>query len=104
MVKNALKLSFECWTANKPLNVVEFINCINQFLGPLASGIPGEVAGMWMVYQAHGKLKWEDLVEPSIKLAEQGIIVNKAFALAIQAIKRKVEKEVNGIDAFPGLK
>ena len=58
---------------------------------------------MWKVHQAHGKKKWEDLVEPSIKLAEEGVIVNKAFAYAIQVIKGKVEQQF-GADVFHGLK
>ena len=56
-----------------------------------------------MLHQKFGKLKWEDLVEPSIKLAEEGVVINKAFAKAIQSVKKKIAKQKNGEDMFPGL-
>ena len=72
------------------------------FLGAYATAIPGEVAGMWNLHQKFGELKWEDLVSPSIKIAEEGLRVNKALATAIQSVKRKVDAQ--GMDMLPGLK
>lgn len=40
--------------------------------GQLASGVPGSVAGMEEAHQKYGKLKWEDLIEPSRRLAADG--------------------------------
>ena len=40
--------------------------------GQLASGVPGSVAGMEEAHQKYGKLKWEDIVEPSRRLAADG--------------------------------
>ena len=75
---------------------------LNSLTGPLAAGIPGEVEGMWRLYQQHGKMKWEDLVEPSVELATKGVPVNKALAKAINTVKAKVEKL--GKDMPAGLK
>ncbi len=44
----------------------------NHF-GPLAVGVPGTVAGLWQAHQRLGSLPWEELVEPAIELAREGI-------------------------------
>lgn len=44
--------------------------------GPLAVGVPGTVAGLWMAHQKLGKLEWEVLLEPAIRLAEDGFPVS----------------------------
>lgn len=36
------------------------------------TGIPGFVAGMAALHDAHGTLEWSDLLEPAIEIAEQG--------------------------------
>ena len=46
-------------------------------LGHLASGVPGSVAGMWELHQAHGKMEWQDLVQPAIDLAFEGFALTK---------------------------
>jgi len=40
-----------------------------------AVGVPGTVDGMFEIHQKYGKLKWEDLVQPSINLAENGFVL-----------------------------
>jgi len=40
--------------------------------GPLAVGPPGMMAGMGIVWERWGKLKWEEIVAPSLKLLEDG--------------------------------
>ncbi len=48
--------------------------------GHLASGVPGAVAGLHALHQRYGKLKWSDVVQPAISLAENGFAVNARFA------------------------
>ncbi|HEV7767446.1 MAG TPA: gamma-glutamyltransferase [Thermoanaerobaculia bacterium] len=48
--------------------------------GYLASGVPGTVAGFMLAHQRHGKLKWEEVVEPARKLAADGFVVNYHLA------------------------
>ena len=38
----------------------------------LASGVPGSVAGMWLAHQKYGTSSWQDLLRPSILLAQYG--------------------------------
>lgn len=44
--------------------------------GHLASGVPGSVAGLVEVHRRFGKLPWKSLVEPAIRLARDGFIID----------------------------
>lgn len=50
----------------------EIVNDSNHS-GPLAVGVPGTVAGLWLAHQRLGSLPWANLVAPAIKLASEGI-------------------------------
>ena len=39
-------------------------------------GVPGFVAGQWAIYQKYGSLPWSRLIQPAIKLADNGFIVS----------------------------
>ena len=72
-----------------------------------ASGVPGSVAGMWLAHQKHGTLDWKTLVEPAVKLAEQGFIVHPKLACSIERyITRMAKKDVtiNFADYFASAK
>jgi gamma-glutamyltranspeptidase / glutathione hydrolase len=45
-------------------------------VGHLAAGVPGAVAGMWEAHRRYGRLPWRDLVEPAIRLARDGHVVD----------------------------
>lgn len=51
--------------------------------GYLAVAVPGTVAGLQEVHRRYGKLPWKTVVNPSIKLAEQGFLVSPGVAAAI---------------------
>jgi len=52
--------------------------------GYLAVATPGTVAGLYEVHRRYGKRPWRSLVEPSIRLAEQGFPVSWRLAQAIE--------------------
>ncbi|HJR52692.1 MAG TPA: gamma-glutamyltransferase [Gemmatimonadota bacterium] len=47
-----------------------------SWYGWKAVGTPGSVAGMALVHERHGTLPWSELLEPAIRLAEEGFVVD----------------------------
>ncbi len=49
--------------------------------GAAAANVPGTVDGMWRAWQRYGsgKLGWAELLEPAIRLAEEGFVLDDAF-------------------------
>jgi gamma-glutamyltranspeptidase/glutathione hydrolase len=41
--------------------------------GGTAVGVPGVAAGLWAMHQKYGKLKWSELFDTALRLAEDGI-------------------------------
>jgi gamma-glutamyltranspeptidase/glutathione hydrolase len=60
----------------------------------LASGVPGTVAGLWEAHRRAGSLPWADLVEPAIRLAEDGFDLDPRVA-------RLIDEERASKDAHP---
>lgn len=60
--------------------------------GPLASGVPGSVAGMVEAHAKYGKLKWADLIEPAIALARNGFKVSARQAGELNSLKETFAK------------
>ncbi len=48
--------------------------------GYLSCGVPGSVAGMLLAQKKYGKLTREQVLQPAIKLAQEGFMINKPFA------------------------
>ncbi len=48
--------------------------------GHLAAGVPGTVAGLAEAHKRYGKLRWEELLQPSIELAANGFAITDAEA------------------------
>src|SRR5688572_13893925 len=51
--------------------------------GYKAVAVPGTVAGLALAHKRHGKLKWQELVEPARKLAAEGFEVNYHLARSL---------------------
>ena len=58
--------------------------------GHLAAGVPGTVDGMWEAYQKYGSLPWNELVQPSIDLAQNGFLLTQKEA---DGLNRYTEKK-----------
>ncbi|OBX27178.1 gamma-glutamyltranspeptidase/glutathione hydrolase [Gelidibacter algens] len=43
-------------------------------------GVPGTVAGLYLAHQKYGVLPWKDLVQPSVNLAENGVLLSYTLA------------------------
>ncbi|KAJ6642576.1 Glutathione hydrolase 1 proenzyme, partial [Pseudolycoriella hygida] len=55
-----------------------------MFTGPLSIAIPGEVLGYWELHKKFSVMKWKDLIQPTIKLCENGFVLSKHMADSIQ--------------------
>jgi gamma-glutamyltranspeptidase/glutathione hydrolase len=53
--------------------------------GGLSVGVPGLVAMLEMAHKKYGKLPWATLLQPAIKLAEEGVPVTKKLANLLKA-------------------
>jgi len=51
----------------------------------LSVAVPGTPAGLYEAHRKYGRLPWRDVVEPAIKLAEEGIIVSADLAYALSS-------------------
>ncbi len=61
-------------------------------VGYLASGVPGSVAGMHLAWKRFGKLPWKDLLQPSIRLARDGVIVSHVFARSLKNAEKLLSR------------
>ncbi|MCU0324267.1 MAG: gamma-glutamyltransferase [Spirosomaceae bacterium] len=66
-----------------------------SLLGHLASGVPGSVDGMVELHKKFGKLSWEKVMQPSIELAEKGVILTEREAFGLNGLKKTL-LQVNG--------
>ncbi len=72
--------------AHQNMYVDERGNVIPQksLSGIAAGGIPGLVAGLDKIHREHGKLSWQKILEPAIRLAKQGFAVNTELSTALK--------------------
>lgn len=50
-------------------------NPTSKHRGALSAGVPGELAGLHAAWTRYGRLPWQDLFLPSIKLARDGFVI-----------------------------
>lgn len=63
---------------------------ITVFTGPLSIAIPGEVLGYWEIHKRFSLMKWRDLIEPTIKLCENGFVLSKHMADSYRFLKMEI--------------
>ena len=69
-------------------NVIQGLSVV----GHLASGVPGSVDGMVQIHKKYGKLKWADVVQPALDLAESGVILTEKEARGLNSIKETLKR------------
>ena len=62
------------------LNPDGAIDPIRVRLGYVSAGIPGTVAGLGRAHALYGKRPWKELLQPAIRLATQGFVVDERLA------------------------
>jgi gamma-glutamyltranspeptidase / glutathione hydrolase len=61
-------------------------------LGHLASGIPGSVDGMVKLHDKFGSIDWKLILEPSIKLSNDGFQLTKNQVISLNGVKESLLK------------
>lgn len=74
--------------------------------GPLSVGIPGELAASYKAHEMFGKLKWSELFEESIVMAEKGIpmVEHLSFALRAKSHSKYIQPDLAAIYTNPKTK
>ncbi len=67
--------------------------------GGMSVGVPGNIALMAAAHKKWGKLKWAQVFEPAIRLAEDGYIISPRLAAAL----RQMQGRWTGFDATQAL-
>ncbi len=68
-------------------------------VGPLASGVPGAVAGLTAALAKYGTMSLKDVMAPAIRYAEEGFIVDSAQARSYKNAS-KLLSQFNGAAVF----
>ncbi len=61
-------------------------------VGALAVGIPGTVRGFYQFHKKFGKLTWYDVLQPAVRLAADGFVVNKFLHNRIREDRKHFEQ------------
>ncbi|WP_273274977.1 gamma-glutamyltransferase [Maribacter polysiphoniae] len=64
-------------------------------IGATAVGVPGTIAGIFKVHEAFGSLPIKDIIDPVIRLVEQGVVVTERQAARLEHYREQI-LEVNG--------
>src|SRR5438552_16736654 len=63
-----------------------------SIVGPLASGVPGAVAGLTSALAKFGTMPLVKVIAPAIRYAEEGFIVDSAFSRAISTNAKLIDE------------
>lgn len=69
-----------------------------MYTGGLEIAVPGMVRGLETAWKMFGRLKWADLIQPSIDIARNGFTVTSTIEDSIQ---ERLDDILSG--KFPGL-
>ncbi|UNK56168.1 gamma-glutamyltransferase [Pseudoxanthomonas daejeonensis] len=68
--------------------------------GWMAAGVPGTVAGLALAHRQYGRLPWAKLVQPAIGLAEEGVVLTRDEAFALDWGRERLARSEAGANVF----
>src|SRR5690606_11429866 len=68
--------------------------------GIRSAGVPGTVAGLALAHRNHGRLPWKRLLEPAIRLAEEGYVLSRDEAFALDWGRERLARSEAGAKVF----
>ena len=70
-------------------------------VGPLASGVPGAVAGLTAALRKYGTMSLAQVMAPAIRFAERGVVVDTALHYSLSNNASLIEQFAGGAHFFP---
>jgi gamma-glutamyltranspeptidase / glutathione hydrolase len=77
---------------NMYLNAEGEVQSEKSRIGGLAVGVPGTVRGFYQFHEKYGNLPWNMVLQPAIRLAEDGFVVSRAFENSLNEERAKLER------------
>lgn len=89
-------------SAHKNMYLDEKLDIIKEksSKGIASIGVPGTVAGMYALHQQFGKLSWAKIIQPSVDLAQKGILVTQKEADKLNEYQSDFKKYNQHISRF----
>lgn len=82
------------------VNVLGKVSKDKSRYSPLASGVPGTVAGLLHALEKYGTWNREQVIEPAYKMAKDGIVVDNPFLDSLNARKERLMKDPEVAKAY----
>jgi gamma-glutamyltranspeptidase/glutathione hydrolase len=60
---------------------------VHYAVGPASCAVPGVAAGLGALWEAHGRLPWTRVVEPALRLAQDGVTLPPAHAACLAMLE-----------------
>ncbi|MEM1145403.1 MAG: gamma-glutamyltransferase, partial [Pseudomonadota bacterium] len=68
--------------------------------GPSSAAVPGTVSGLYTIWRESGSLPWKALVEPAIRLAEEGFVVTQDLSRALNTAASRLGPYEASVEQF----
>ncbi|XP_037920418.1 glutathione hydrolase 1 proenzyme-like isoform X3 [Hermetia illucens] len=71
-----------------PKSATDSMFTVHHVGTPTSVGVPGEVLGYWEAHKRFGSMTWKEIIEPSIKVCEDGFPLSKHMLDSLHTNKR----------------